>query len=162
MVIYSTSDPRYICSLRFWTCYWGFSRFQYYNTYFKLVDYALKSKRATVVVSSSTFPESRYTGYQYVRSFDKLRSRLTWAIELKTSCAGICGRTHVCPVQRHWSLLRIPHRRGASRWKASRIMLLVSVSPSSYAYVDVLIDLQITLVHFGNGADDLMLIWREI
>jgi len=37
---------------------------KYYNTYFKLVDYALKSKRATVVVSSSTFPESRYTGYQ--------------------------------------------------------------------------------------------------
>jgi hypothetical protein len=35
-------------------------------------------------------------------------------------------------------------------------MLLVSVS--SYPRGDFLIDLQITLVHFGNGADDLMLV----
>jgi cyclopropane-fatty-acyl-phospholipid synthase len=37
---------------------------KYYNTYFKLVDFALKSRDAAVVVTSSTFPESRYTGYQ--------------------------------------------------------------------------------------------------
>ncbi|KAF5390412.1 hypothetical protein D9757_005221 [Collybiopsis confluens] len=37
---------------------------KHYNTYFKLVDFALKSRNATVVVSASTFPESRYTGYQ--------------------------------------------------------------------------------------------------
>ncbi|KAF8659523.1 hypothetical protein AX16_001822 [Volvariella volvacea WC 439] len=37
---------------------------KHYNTYFKLVDFALKSNGATAVVSSSTFPESRFTGYQ--------------------------------------------------------------------------------------------------
>ncbi|THH18022.1 hypothetical protein EW146_g2887 [Bondarzewia mesenterica] len=36
----------------------------HYSTYFKIVDWALKPSNATVVVSSSTFPESRYTGYQ--------------------------------------------------------------------------------------------------
>ncbi|KAJ7106583.1 cyclopropane-fatty-acyl-phospholipid synthase [Mycena epipterygia] len=37
---------------------------KYYNLYFKLVDFALKSSHATVVISASTFPESRYSGYQ--------------------------------------------------------------------------------------------------
>ncbi|KAJ3930681.1 MAG: cyclopropane-fatty-acyl-phospholipid synthase [Lentinula lateritia] len=37
---------------------------KHYQTYFKLVDFALKSRDATAVVSASTFPESRYTGYQ--------------------------------------------------------------------------------------------------
>ncbi|KAG5639335.1 hypothetical protein H0H81_004056 [Sphagnurus paluster] len=37
---------------------------KHYTTYFKLVDFALKSQNAAVVVSASTFPESRYTGYQ--------------------------------------------------------------------------------------------------
>ncbi|TFK64902.1 putative cyclopropane fatty acid synthase [Pluteus cervinus] len=37
---------------------------KHYNTYFKLVDFALKSDGATAVVSASTFPESRYTGFQ--------------------------------------------------------------------------------------------------
>lgn len=37
---------------------------KYYNLYFKLVDFALKSKNAAAVVSASTFPESRYSGYQ--------------------------------------------------------------------------------------------------
>lgn len=37
---------------------------QHYHTYFKLVDYALKSHHATAVVSASTFPESRYSQYQ--------------------------------------------------------------------------------------------------
>jgi cyclopropane-fatty-acyl-phospholipid synthase len=41
---------------------------KYYDQYFKLVDWALKLEGATAVVSSSTFPESRYTGYQYVKS----------------------------------------------------------------------------------------------
>lgn len=39
---------------------------KHYNTYFKLVDFALKSRDAAVVVSASTFPEGRYSGYQYV------------------------------------------------------------------------------------------------
>jgi hypothetical protein len=37
---------------------------KYYDTYFKLIDFALKSRDAAVVVTSSTFPESRYTNYQ--------------------------------------------------------------------------------------------------
>lgn len=37
---------------------------KYYNLYFKLVDWALKPQGATAVITSSTFPESRYTGYQ--------------------------------------------------------------------------------------------------
>ncbi|EDR09761.1 uncharacterized protein LACBIDRAFT_248368 [Laccaria bicolor S238N-H82] len=37
---------------------------KHYNTYFKLVDFALKSKDATVVVTSSTFPKSRFSSYQ--------------------------------------------------------------------------------------------------
>ncbi|KAI0699807.1 cyclopropane fatty acid synthase [Cytidiella melzeri] len=37
---------------------------RHYKDYFALVDYALKPRNATVVVTSSTFPESRYTGNQ--------------------------------------------------------------------------------------------------
>ncbi|PCH34668.1 S-adenosyl-L-methionine-dependent methyltransferase [Wolfiporia cocos MD-104 SS10] len=37
---------------------------KYYNAYFKLVDFALKPRNATVVVTSSTFPEARYSDYQ--------------------------------------------------------------------------------------------------
>ncbi|PFH50564.1 hypothetical protein AMATHDRAFT_60838, partial [Amanita thiersii Skay4041] len=37
---------------------------KHYNTYFKLVDFALKSRDATVVVTASTFPESKFSGYQ--------------------------------------------------------------------------------------------------
>ncbi|KAI0654338.1 cyclopropane-fatty-acyl-phospholipid synthase [Cubamyces menziesii] len=37
---------------------------KYYRKYFELVDFALKPATATVVVTSSTFPEGRYTGYQ--------------------------------------------------------------------------------------------------
>ncbi|KAI0631650.1 cyclopropane-fatty-acyl-phospholipid synthase [Trametes polyzona] len=37
---------------------------KYYKRYFELVDFALKPADATVVVTSSTFPEGRYTGYQ--------------------------------------------------------------------------------------------------
>ncbi|KAL1942217.1 hypothetical protein VTO73DRAFT_6281 [Trametes versicolor] len=37
---------------------------KYYKRYFELVDFALKPAGATVVITSSTFPEGRYTGYQ--------------------------------------------------------------------------------------------------
>ncbi|KAI0052621.1 cyclopropane-fatty-acyl-phospholipid synthase [Auriscalpium vulgare] len=37
---------------------------KYYHTYFKIVDWALKPGSARAVVSSSTFPDSRYTCYQ--------------------------------------------------------------------------------------------------
>jgi len=39
---------------------------KHYDLYFKLVDFALKSKDATAVVTASSFPESRYSSYQYV------------------------------------------------------------------------------------------------
>jgi len=42
---------------------------KYYNTYFRLIDFALKSKNATAIVSSTTCPEFRYSEYQCV-SFD--------------------------------------------------------------------------------------------
>ncbi|KAI0034405.1 cyclopropane-fatty-acyl-phospholipid synthase [Vararia minispora EC-137] len=37
---------------------------KYYEAYFEIVDWALKAEGATAVISSSTFPESRYTEYQ--------------------------------------------------------------------------------------------------
>ncbi|EJD00825.1 cyclopropane fatty acid synthase [Fomitiporia mediterranea MF3/22] len=37
---------------------------KYYNTYFSLIDWALKSENATAVVTSSTFPECRFSSYQ--------------------------------------------------------------------------------------------------
>ncbi|KAH9849100.1 cyclopropane-fatty-acyl-phospholipid synthase [Lenzites betulinus] len=37
---------------------------KYYKRYFELVDFALKPAGATAVVTCSTFPEGRYTGYQ--------------------------------------------------------------------------------------------------
>ncbi|CAA7259579.1 unnamed protein product [Cyclocybe aegerita] len=37
---------------------------KYYNLYFKLIDFALKSKNATAVVTASTFPESKFSSYQ--------------------------------------------------------------------------------------------------
>ena len=37
---------------------------QHYETYFRIVDWALKEKNATAVVTSSTFPEARYRTYQ--------------------------------------------------------------------------------------------------
>ncbi|KAI4522519.1 CFS1-like protein [Schizophyllum commune Loenen D] len=37
---------------------------KYYETYFKLVDFALKPQNATAVITSSTFPECRYSSYQ--------------------------------------------------------------------------------------------------
>jgi len=37
---------------------------KYYNTYFKLVSFALKPRNAAAVVCSSTFPEARYSDYQ--------------------------------------------------------------------------------------------------
>jgi cyclopropane-fatty-acyl-phospholipid synthase len=37
---------------------------QHYETYFRLVDWALKDKNATAVVTATTFPEARYMTYQ--------------------------------------------------------------------------------------------------
>ncbi|KAI0699495.1 cyclopropane-fatty-acyl-phospholipid synthase [Cerioporus squamosus] len=37
---------------------------KYYKKYFEVVDFALKPTGATIVVTCSTFPEGRYSGYQ--------------------------------------------------------------------------------------------------
>ena len=39
---------------------------QYYERYFEIVDFALKRTGATAVVTCSSFPEGRYSTYQYV------------------------------------------------------------------------------------------------
>ena len=39
---------------------------KHYETYFGCIDWALKKGEAAAVVTSSTFTESRYSGYQYV------------------------------------------------------------------------------------------------
>ena len=37
---------------------------KHYEQYFRLVDFALKDKNATAVVTASTFPESKFSNYQ--------------------------------------------------------------------------------------------------
>ncbi|KAI0300714.1 Mycolic acid cyclopropane synthetase-domain-containing protein [Multifurca ochricompacta] len=37
---------------------------EYYQSYFKIMDKALKSRNAAAVITCSSFPEARYTGYQ--------------------------------------------------------------------------------------------------
>ncbi|KAF5364385.1 hypothetical protein D9756_000898 [Leucocoprinus leucothites] len=78
---------------------------KYYNTYFKLVDFALKSKDAAAVVTSSTFPESRYTGYQaedFMRRYMWPNSCLPSATTLITAMnTGSQGRFTLEGVENH-------------------------------------------------------------
>ncbi|KAG9219476.1 hypothetical protein CCMSSC00406_0005370 [Pleurotus cornucopiae] len=78
---------------------------KYYNTYFKLVDFALKSKNATVVVSASTFPESRFSSYQaedFMRRYMWPNSCLPSATALITAAqAGSQGRFTLESVENH-------------------------------------------------------------
>ncbi|KAH7912467.1 Mycolic acid cyclopropane synthetase-domain-containing protein [Hygrophoropsis aurantiaca] len=78
---------------------------KHYHTYFKLVDFALKSENATVVVSSSTFPESRYTGYQpedFMRRYMWPNSCLPSATALVTAAnTGSEGRFTLEGVENH-------------------------------------------------------------
>ncbi|EIN10178.1 cyclopropane fatty acid synthase [Punctularia strigosozonata HHB-11173 SS5] len=78
---------------------------QHYNTYFKLVDWALKPSNARVVISSSTFPESRYTGYQpedFMRRYMWPNSCLPSATVLVTSAQyGSSGRFTLESVENH-------------------------------------------------------------
>jgi len=74
---------------------------KHYDTYFKLVDLALKFRDATVVVTSSAFPESRFSGYQcvfFLNTFFRVFSIV--AAERKTSCTNTCGRTPAYQVRR--------------------------------------------------------------
>ncbi|KIJ92048.1 hypothetical protein K443DRAFT_13918 [Laccaria amethystina LaAM-08-1] len=78
---------------------------KHYNTYFKLVDFALKSRDATVVVTSSTFPESRFSGYQaedFMRKYMWPNSCLPSATALITAAqTGSQGRFTLEGVENH-------------------------------------------------------------
>ncbi|EGO01472.1 hypothetical protein SERLA73DRAFT_131752 [Serpula lacrymans var. lacrymans S7.3] len=78
---------------------------KHYQTYFKLVDFALKSDHATAVVSASTFPESRYSGYQaedFMRRYMWPNSCLPSATALINAAqAGSEGRFTLEGVENH-------------------------------------------------------------
>ncbi|CAK5262442.1 unnamed protein product [Mycena citricolor] len=78
---------------------------KYYNLYFKLVDFALKSSHATVVISASTFPECRYSGYQsedFMRRYMWPNSCLPSATALVTAAqVGSEGRFTLEGVENH-------------------------------------------------------------
>ncbi|KAJ3737742.1 cyclopropane-fatty-acyl-phospholipid synthase [Lentinula guzmanii] len=78
---------------------------KHYQTYFKLVDFALKSHEATAVVSASTFPESRYTGYQsedFMRRYMWPNSCLPSATALITAAQTVSrGRFTLEGVENH-------------------------------------------------------------
>ncbi|KAF9464242.1 cyclopropane-fatty-acyl-phospholipid synthase [Collybia nuda] len=78
---------------------------KHYTTYFKLVDFALKSNHATAVVSASTFPESRFTGYQaedFMRRYMWPNSCLPSATALITAAqAASQGRFTLEGVENH-------------------------------------------------------------
>ncbi|KAG6885493.1 hypothetical protein C0993_001100 [Termitomyces sp. T159_Od127] len=78
---------------------------KHYNTYFKLVDFALKSHGATAVVSASTFPESRFTGYQaedFMRRYMWPNSCLPSATALIIAAqTGSCNRFTLESVENH-------------------------------------------------------------
>lgn len=78
---------------------------KYYNTYFKLVDFALKPHKATAVVTSSTFPESKYSSYQaedFMRKYMWPNSSLPSATALITAAhASSQGRFTLQGVENH-------------------------------------------------------------
>ncbi|KAJ3558617.1 hypothetical protein NM688_g816 [Phlebia brevispora] len=77
----------------------------YYKQYFKIVDRALKSTNATAVVSASTFPECRYTGYQaqdFMRKYMWPNSCLPSATALISAAnSGSHGRFTLESVENH-------------------------------------------------------------
>ncbi|KAK2462275.1 hypothetical protein APHAL10511_005581 [Amanita phalloides] len=78
---------------------------KYYDTYFKLVDFALKSRDAVAVVSSSTFPEARFSSYQaedFMRRYMWPNSCLPSATALITAAqVGSQGRFTLEGVENH-------------------------------------------------------------
>ncbi|KAH9942615.1 cyclopropane-fatty-acyl-phospholipid synthase [Amylocystis lapponica] len=78
---------------------------KHYKTYFHLVDWALKPRGATAVVSSTTFPESRYTAYQA----DDFMRRYMWpnsslpsaAVLISAAGAASRGRLSLDSVENH-------------------------------------------------------------
>ncbi|KAF9004701.1 cyclopropane-fatty-acyl-phospholipid synthase [Cyathus striatus] len=78
---------------------------KHYHSYFKLVDFALKSRNSAVVVTSSTFPESRFSGYQaedFMRRYMWPNSCLPSATALITAAhSGSQGRFTLEGVENH-------------------------------------------------------------
>ncbi|KAI0731500.1 cyclopropane fatty acid synthase [Fomitopsis betulina] len=78
---------------------------KYYNNYFRLVDFALKKRNATAVVSSSTFPEHRYSSYQaedFMRRYIWPNSALPSASVLVDAvCKATGGRLKLHTVENH-------------------------------------------------------------
>jgi hypothetical protein len=87
----------------------------YYGLYFKLVDWALKRRDATMVISSSTFPESRYSNYQCVPSAQNVSIAKVVIIEQKILCVATCGLTLAYQARRLLSAQCKVRRRVVSR-----------------------------------------------
>ncbi|KAJ7929079.1 cyclopropane-fatty-acyl-phospholipid synthase [Mycena leptocephala] len=103
---------------------------KYYNLYFKLVDFALKSSEATVVVSASTFPESRFSGYQaedFMRRYMWPNSCLPSATALITAAqASSQGRFTLEGVENHAAHYPRTLREWGRRLEANLTQDLVS------------------------------------
>ncbi|KAL5527065.1 hypothetical protein ACEPAG_5856 [Sanghuangporus baumii] len=78
---------------------------KHYNTYFSIIDWALKPDNATVVVTSSTFPESRFSAYQpedFIRRYMWPNSCLPSATALVTAAHSASqGRFTLQGVENH-------------------------------------------------------------
>jgi cyclopropane-fatty-acyl-phospholipid synthase len=78
---------------------------QYYTTYFQCVDFALKKANASAVVTSSTFPECRYSEYQaedFMRKYMWPNSCLPSASALvKAAQSGSHGNLTLDTIENH-------------------------------------------------------------
>ncbi|KJA21711.1 hypothetical protein HYPSUDRAFT_140338 [Hypholoma sublateritium FD-334 SS-4] len=78
---------------------------KHYEHYFRLVDFALKDKKATAVVTASTFPESKFSNYQaedFMRKYMWPNSCLPSATALITAAqTGSQGRFNLETVENH-------------------------------------------------------------
>ncbi|EPQ59732.1 cyclopropane-fatty-acyl-phospholipid synthase [Gloeophyllum trabeum ATCC 11539] len=111
---------------------------KYYNTYFKVMDYALKDKDSTAVISCSTFPESRYSEYQaedFMRRYMWPNSCLPSATTLVNAAqAGTQGRLMLEGVENHAAHYPRTLRTWSSRFAANvHRELLPFASGEAYA-----------------------------
>lgn len=86
---------------------------KHYEHYFRLVDFALKDKNATAVVTASTFPESKFSSYQaedFMRKYMWPNSCLPSATALITAAqTGSQGRFNLETVENHAAREYPPH-----------------------------------------------------
>ncbi|KIY45166.1 putative cyclopropane fatty acid synthase [Fistulina hepatica ATCC 64428] len=78
---------------------------KHYDTYFRIVDFALKPRNSTVVISASSFPESRFSAYQpedFMRKYHWPNSCLPSATALvEAAHSGAEGRFTLEAVENH-------------------------------------------------------------